>query len=89
MNDKPEESFGVNLGGTKLSITGKEYENLPTATLELDVATGHTSEIVIGTEKARDLVKSALKHQVRPLEGYVPETRKIAYEWAGLEYEEE
>lgn len=88
MNDKPKESFGVNLGGAELSITGEDYENLPTATLELRIATAHSTEIVIGTEKARDLVKKALEQQGRPMKHYSDETKKIAHEWAGVDYEE-
>ena len=88
MNDKPKESFGVSLGDAKLGITGQEYENLETATLELKTAIGHSSEIAISVETARDLLKKALKHQINPMEGYREETKEIAYEWAGMEYGE-
>lgn len=87
MNNKPKESFGINFGDAKLSITGEEYANLRTATLELKVATAHSIEVNIGVERARELVKMALKHQPRPLDGYTEETKRIAHEWAGLEYE--
>jgi len=88
MNNKPEESFSVNLGGAELSITGQEYENLPTATLELKIATAQSTEVNIGVERAKELVRKALRHQARPLDGYVEDTKRIAHEWAGLEYEE-
>lgn len=89
MNNKPKESFSISLGDAELNITGQEYENLETATLELNTGVAMTSEVPISVKTARDLVRQALENKASPMKHYTEETKRIAHEWAGLEYEGE
>lgn len=79
---KPEHGFTINMTEGTLNITGQDYENLKTATLDLRVSGIHSSEIVVSVPQAKRLVRKALEHQSNPLEGYGPRVRECAEQWS-------
>jgi len=82
MADKPEQSFSVSLGDAELNITGREYSNLPTATIELRTGGIGKTEIKTPTRQAKTLVKKHLEHHPNPMKHQTDEARAIAKAWA-------
>jgi len=82
MTDKPKQGLSASLGDAELQITGQEYPNLPTATLELRTGGIGTTEIKIPTRQAKTLIKKHLEHHPNPMKHQTDEARATAKAWA-------
>jgi len=79
---KPEQSFSIPLGGAELNITGKDYPNLETATLELNTGGIGTTEITISNREAKRLTRKHLDHHPNPMKHQTDQARETARSWA-------
>jgi len=79
---KPEQSFSISLGDTELNITGQDYPNLETATLELRTGGIGTTEIRISEREAKRLVNKHLQDHANPMKHQTDQARETAKAWA-------
>ena len=83
---KPEQSFSISLGDAELDITGQDYPNLETATLQLRHGGIGTTEIRISEREAKRLVRKHLEDHPNPMKHQTDKAREIAQSWANQEH---